>query len=504
MSKRRIQSLPAKPSRPFRGRRLHQRRTPEDNVRVSAAWVVERTLSTLSPSSVFLDSALARCDELDHRLLRELSLGTLRWLRRLDHVIALASHRRFEEIEPALRAPLRVAAYQLLFMDRIPAHAAVNEGVEHARRLTHRGGASFTNGVLRRIARAPRLDAWPVEEADPCRRLAIEKSHPDFLAERWIERFGEHGGKALLEANNRPKSLQLLAFRDLGGRELLAETLIDEGVDLEPSAIAPMGLTVRSGNPLHSEAFRRGEFYIQDEASQASALVPRPRPGERVFDAAAAPGGKSFTLLAVEPSSKVVMADVSPARLFTVRRNLERLRRSVPVIAADAGRPPTQRAFDRVILDLPCTGTGTLRKSPELKWRISEAEIGRLSRQSLRLLEGMAPLVAPEGFLIAITCSLEPEENEAVVETFLERHGEFSLLPLEDQVDYPLAGWIAGPGCWRMLPEGDHDGFTVHALVRRRQGVALAGAEKSVSSTPRERPEDSLNRLEMAWVGFSY
>ncbi len=484
MSKRRSPTAP--PTRPFRGRRLSQRRTPEDNVRGAAAWIVDRTLSTLAPSSVFLDSALARLDECDHRLLRELSLGTLRWLRRLDHVIARASHRRFEAIEPALRAPLRIAAYQLLFMDRVPAHAAVNEGVEHARRLTHRGGASFTNGVLRRIARAPRLEDWPVgETSDPCRRLAIERSHPDFLVERWFRRLGAERATSLLEANNRAKSLQLLAFRDLGGRELLAETMIDEGIEIEPTTLSPVGLTVRGGNPLHCEAFRRGEFYVQDEASQASALVPTPRAGERVLDAAAAPGGKSFSLIAFEPTARVVMADVSPARLFTVRRNLLRLRRRLPVVAADAGAPSTSSRFDRVILDLPCTGTGTLRKHPELKWRISEEEVGRLSRQSLRLLEGMAPAVAPEGYLIAITCSLEPEENEAVVERFLKQHRELSLLPLEGMVDYPLERGITGTGCWRMFPDGDHDGFTVHVMVRRPPSISLAAAAEATDpSTP--------------------
>ena len=503
MSKRRALA-PAPPSRPFRGRRLSQRRTPEDNVRTSAAWVVDRTLTTLAPSSVFLDSALARCDERDHGLLRELALGTLRWLRRLDHVITLASTRRFKDIEPALRAPLRVAAYQLLFMDRVPAHAAVNEAVEHARRLTHRGGASFTNGVLRRIARDPRLDRWPVEESEACRRLAIEKSHPDFLVTRWVQRLGLERTGQLLEANNRRKAMQLLAFRDLGGRELLAESLIDEGIEIEPSALSPMGLTVRSGNPLHSEAFRRGRFYVQDEASQAAALVPPPRSGERILDAAAAPGGKTFTLIAVEPAAEVVMADVSPARLFTVRRNLSRLRRRLTVIAADAGRPPTASRFDRVILDLPCTGTGTFRKSPELKWRISESEIGRLKRQSLRLLEGMAPLVAPDGHLVAITCSLEPEENEVVVGHFLEQHPEFSALPLEDVLDYPLEGWIAGAGRWRVYPDGDHDGFTVHVMVRRRSGIQLSLPQRAAVAAAPSQPSASLAGLDLARAGFSY
>lgn len=473
-------------------------------MRTCAAWVVERTLATRAPSSVFLDSALSRCDERDHNLLRELSLGTLRWLRRLDDVIARASNRRFDAIEPALRAPLRVAAYQLLFMDRVPAHAAVNEGVEHARRLTHRGGASFTNGVLRRIARDPQLASWPVEERDASRRLAIEMSHPDFLVARWVDRLGADEAHRLLEANNRPKAMQLLAFRDLGGRELLAESLIDEGIELEPSAMSPMGLTVRAGNPLHSEAFRRGAFYIQDEASQAAALIPPPQPGERILDAAAAPGGKTFSLLAVEPAADVVMADVSPARLFTVRRNLVRLGRQVSVIAADAGRPPTENHFDRVVLDLPCTGTGTLRKSPELKWRISESEIGRLRRQSLRLLEGMAPLVSPDGYLVAITCSLEPEENEAVVDQFLATHEQFSPLPLEDVLSYPLDRWIAGPGRWRVYPEADHDGFTVHVLVRRSSGIQLSLPQRSAASAPGSQPVSALFGLDLSRAGFSY
>ena len=464
MSKR--PQTPPRPSRPYRGRRISQPRTSEDNVRVSAAWVVERTLSSLAPSVEFLSSALKRCDECDRGLLRELALGTLRWLRRLDHVIGQASHRPFEKIETVLKAPLRVATYQLLFLDRVPAHAAVREGVEHAGRLTHRGGASFTNAVLRRIARDPKLESWPVREEDPVRRLAIEMSHPDFLVRRWVERHGLPRTAALLEANNRPKSMQLLAFRDRGGRELLAEELIDEGILVEPSSLTPLGLVVRQGNPLFGESFRKGSFYLQDEASQAVALIPPLRPGERVFDAAAAPGGKSFTLLACDPNLDLVAADVSPARLEILRKNLRRLGRHLPLLLADAGRPATGRSFDRVLLDLPCTGTGTFRKHPELKWRISEDEIGRLSRQSLRLLKGGASQVRKGGYLIAITCSLEPEENEAVVQDFLSRHPEFSPLPLEEHLTRPLDRKIIGPGAWCMLPAGDHDGFTVHVMVR--------------------------------------
>ena len=438
-----------------RSRRLTPRRTPQDNVRAAAGWVLERTLQSLSPTESFLSSALVRFDERDQGLLRELVIGSLRWLRRLDHIIATASSRRFDQIEAALHSPLRIAAYQLLLLDRIPAHAAVHEAVEQAHQLTHRGGASFVNGVLRRIARSPRLEDWPVEESDPVRRLAVEHSHPDFLVARWLERFGRERTLRLLEANNRPKPMQLLAFRDRGGRELLAETLIDEGLEVEPAPLSPLGLTVR-----------RGDFYIQDEASQAAAMIPPPRAGETVFDAAAAPGGKSFALIAREPGVRVAMADVSLPRAQVLRANLRRLHRGLPLLVADAGAPALSRPFDRVILDLPCTGTGTLRRHPELKWRISESEIGRLTRQALRLMDGMAPLVAPGGLMVAITCSLEKEENEDVVSRFLATHPEMSPLALEGGLESPLASGILGPGGWRIPTGGDHDGFTVHVLAK--------------------------------------
>jgi 16S rRNA (cytosine967-C5)-methyltransferase len=450
------------------GRGRAPRRTPQDNVRAAAAWVLERTLQSLAPADSFLDSALPRFDDRDQGLLRELVMGSLRWLRRLDHIITVASNRSFSQIEEPLRAPLRVAVYQLLFLDRVPAHAAVHEAVEQAHQATHRGGASFVNGVLRRIARAPRLEDWPVEEPDLVRRLAIEKSHPDFLVARWLERFGSARTLDLLDANNRAKPMQVLAFRDRGGRELLAEALIDEGMEVEPATLSPLGLIVRRGNPLAAAAFQRGELYVQDEASQAAALIPPPRPGEAIFDAAAAPGGKSFSLLAAEPLVKLTLADVSLGRAQVLRANLRRLRRALPLAMADAGAPPFTRPFDRVILDLPCTGTGTLRRHPEIKWRISEGEIGRLSRLALRLLEGAAPLVAPGGLLVAITCSLEHEENEDVMARFLATHPEFAPLPLDGLLEKPVAAAVTGPGAWRILTGADHDGFSVQVLAKAR------------------------------------
>jgi 16S rRNA (cytosine967-C5)-methyltransferase len=210
---------------------------------------------------------------------------------------------------------------------------------------------------------------------------------------------------------------------------------------------------------------------VQDEASQAAALLPPPGRGERILDAAAAPGGKTFSLLAWEPTARPVLSDVSLARTALLRENLLRLHRPLPLAVADAGAPPFRGGFDRVVLDLPCTGTGTFRRHPELKWRISEGEIGRLTAQALRILAGGAPLVRPGGLLVAITCSLEEEENERVIARFLEGEGrrEWAPFPLAETLAPPFSAGVTGPGSWRVLPGGDHDGFSVNVLEKARK-----------------------------------
>ncbi len=442
------------------------RRATHSSVREAAVWALERTLDSIAPAETYLAAARGRCDERDHALLHELVLGTLRWLRRLDHVIATAADRPLDKIEPALLSTLRMGVYQLLFLDRVPSHAVVNEAVAQARHKSHRGGGNFVNAVLRRVARS-RLDDFPVSGGDPVARMSIELSHPEFLVRRWVGRFGETATRRLLEANNRAKPLHLLAFRDRGGRELVAEELIDEGLEVEPSDVSPLGLKVLSGRPWSTTAFQRGDLYIQDEVSQIAALIPWPSPGDRVLDVAAAPGGKTFALLAFEPSLQCVASDVSLSRIARMRANLGRLGRELPLVVADGALPGLSGDFDRVVVDLPCSGTGTLRRKPELKWRVSEAEIERLSSLGLAVLAGAAGQVRSGGLLVAITCSLEPEENEFVVDRFVTSHRDFSRVDLGSGLAPALAAWVVGPGLWRQPTADDHDGFTVQVLERR-------------------------------------
>jgi 16S rRNA (cytosine967-C5)-methyltransferase len=455
---------------------------------------VDRTLAARAPVEPLLRLAEVGLDDRDRRLLRELSLGTLRWLRRLDDVIETASSRSLRVIDPRLRSPLRVAAYQLLLLDRIPAHAAVNEAVDEVRRRGGGKGAGFVNAVLRRIARQAGLSAWPVAETNRVRRLAVETSHPDRLVSRWLDQFGEAAARRLLDASNTVKPLHLLGFRHRGGRERLAARLAREGVVTKPSKLSPLGLRVQQGDPLTTECFRLGLFYVQDEASQAAALLPPPAVRERILDLAAAPGGKTFTLLACEPTVRIFAADLDPARLAVFRRNAARLQLGVPLVVGDAARPSWRAAFDRVVVDLPCSGTGTLRKHPELKWRFSEPELGRLCRQGAALVAAASALVVPGGVLSVISCSLEPEENEGMVEGFLREHEEFELEPRAADRMPALRALERAPGSWRILPVDGHDGFTIHVL-RRRQPVPVAGLRSGPrTSSDAQRGGDACRR----------
>ncbi|MDQ1348348.1 MAG: rRNA (cytosine967-C5)-methyltransferase, partial [Acidobacteriota bacterium] len=225
------------------------------SVRSQAVSIVERTLVSRAPVDAELAALATAFDERDQALLREIVFGTLRWLKRLDQVVVAASGRTFEQIQPALLPVLRVAAYQLLFLDRVPAHAIVSEAVDEAQRRSHKGAAGFANAVLRRVAAKPDLAAWPITATDPVERLAIETSHPEILVRRRLNQYGESATRALLDANNRQKPMHLLAFQAKGGRDLLAARLLAEGVETEPSRLSGQGLIVRSGNALRSAAF---------------------------------------------------------------------------------------------------------------------------------------------------------------------------------------------------------------------------------------------------------
>ena len=378
----------------------------------------------------------------DRALCYELVLGCLRRQLWLDKLIEHYAKRDPERLDAPVRRALRLGLYQLRFLTRIPQSAAVNESVNLAYEARLRSAANFINAVLRRATREPDYD--PAAKAtSELERLSINTSHPAWLVERWMKFFGANEAESFAHANNQTPPV---AFRvnPLGANssEVLAR-LRGAGIEVQPSPVAPDAWRVEgtggnvgvgaSPSSLLRALAGEGAIYLQDEASQLVAHVVGARAGERVLDVCAAPGSKTTQIAALANDEAFVVAgDIYTHRLRTLgesaaRQNLKNVR----LIAYDAETAPlpfAAGAFERVLVDAPCAGTGTLRHNPEIRWRITHAGIVELAARQRRILAHAAQAVSPGGRLVYSTCSVEPEENEEVVSAFLETHPTFELI----------------------------------------------------------------------------
>jgi 16S rRNA (cytosine967-C5)-methyltransferase len=395
----------------------------------------------------------------DADLLRELALGVLRWKSALDSEIGAVSRIPLPKLAPNLREILEVALYQLRHLDRIPPYAAVSEAVTHARASGGEGASKLVNGVLRGILLLPEPPAEPPPGLS-AEGLARFFSHPAFLVERWTARFGEEATRRILAADNTAPHLDLLTNPRRTTRDALVAALATEGVQTERSALTPLGLTVLSGHPLRSATFAAGQFSVQDLGAQVLPLLLPP--GERLVDLAAAPGGKSLSALAHGRARRTFAVDASPSRLRRVAENVRRLDADALPAAADlAALALPEKRFDRVLLDAPCSGTGTLRKNPEIRYRVTTAAIERLAAKQEAWLAAAAALLAPGGWLLYSTCSLEAEENERVVERVCAAIPGLAPAPIEAPA--ALSPYVQGARL-RFLPDDRVDGFTAHLL----------------------------------------
>jgi 16S rRNA (cytosine967-C5)-methyltransferase len=382
-----------------------------------AALDVLRAVARGRTASDALDRGAARLhDERDRALLNELVLGSLRRRGRLDHVIASLSERPLEKLQPAVLDVLRLGVYQLLFL-RVAPHAAVSESVELARAAEPRA-AGFVNAILRRLQR----DGPPPEPdpaVDPVGWMSTAGSLPRWLAERWNAGLGPEAALARTRAALEPAPTYLRLnprIPDAAARLAAAD------VALDPTPV-PEAFLARGG-PL-GRFMEEGVVYVQDAGSQ---LVARLATVEGLWlDACAAPGGKALLMAdGAAAGARIVAAEASRGRLALLTRLAARWGATglLPV-AADALRPPFRRPFDGILLDAPCSGLGTLARNPDIRWRVTPAELARHAERQRAMLESLAPLVRPGGQLIYATCSLEPEETHGVIDAFLERHESF-------------------------------------------------------------------------------
>jgi 16S rRNA (cytosine967-C5)-methyltransferase len=426
-----------------------------------------------------LPTALAQsrqrlADERDRALAAEIVHGTLRWQRSLDHLIHHFARRPVQKVDADIRTILRLSVYQLLRLDRVPASAVVDDAVNLARAARKTSASGFVNAVLRALLRQRNrlpLPARPDNSDDreaAMAYLGVTHSHPDWLVARWLDRYGFAATERWVQFNNAAPPLALRANRLRAPRDQVRAALAVTDVETEPTVYAPDGLIVTSGNPLKgSEQF----FTVQDEASQLVPLVVDARPGERILDLCASPGGKTTQMAAdMEDTGLLAACDVRPRRIQLLNDTIRKsgARHAHIVLVDRAGELPFGTPFDRVLVDAPCSGLGTVRRDPDIRWRRAQDELPALAQAQIALLARAAAVVRPGGRLVYATCSSEPEENEGVIDAFLAEHGDFAVIDLRAEGFPILQPLLDDRGMLRTLPYRHAlEAFFAAAMKRR-------------------------------------
>ena len=403
----------------------------------------------------------------DKALLFEIVHGVIRWLGRIDWILNGFYKGQFSKCIPNVKNSMRVALYQILFLDKIPDHAAVNESVEFVKKLQGEKSANLTNAVLRNIIRSRNGIRYPDREEDLVGYLSAYFSHPSWMVKRWLSRYGEEDTEKLLIANNQ-RPIHTLRVNGLKTDANELKRLLDS-VELKfvEGEFLNEYLHLKTlTNITQWEYFQKGFFSIQDESTGLACKAVDPEPGMKVLDLCAAPGGKT-TMLAdmMKNEGEIVALDKFESRLSLFSKNIERLGISnVRSVTIDALKF-NETGFDRVLADVPCSGLGTLTKKPDIKWKKDFGDIRKLNKTQFELLSKSAELVKVGGTIVYSTCTTEPEENFEIVKKFLSTFNNFELVNLENLVDNKL---LDDNGCVQSLPHKHKiDGAFVAKLIRK-------------------------------------
>ena len=430
------------------------------------------TILCRAEEGLFADTALAlarqKLDARDSAFLLELVYGTLRNRSLLDWTLNRFSAKPVDTTDAWTRNILRLAAYQMLFLDRVPVSAAVNTAVELAK--AHGNKHGYVNGLLRGLDRKRSTIGQP-DHADPVMRLAIQYSHPLWLVKRWALRYGTEIAESVLRANNLPAPLTIRTNTLRTTRQALRAALEAEGVAIAETEHAPAGLNILATPQwLRTlQAYRDGWFVVQDQAAQLISLLLSPQPGDTVLDACAAPGGKTTHLAELmQDRGAVVALELDASRMVKIRENSRRLGlTSIATVQGDA-TSYHEGIYDRVLIDAPCSGLGVLRRHPDGRWNKNEKTSGERAVLQRGILENCASLLNPGGALVYATCTTEPEENENVINSFLAKHNEFAIEGPQQFLPASTARFVDDKGFLRTFPdEPAMDGFFGVRLVKR-------------------------------------
>jgi len=389
----------------------------------------------------------------DRALCTQIVMGVLRWRSQLDEMIASWSKAPPHKLDPEVVTALRMGVYQLAHLERVPAHAAVDQTVELVKRAGRRFAAPMANAVMRKIAASKPAPPPPMGEEESLDRIAAATAHPLWLLQRWS---AEYGLEAVQQITRYDQEIPVPTLRL---RDPKAESdLRNEGIELARGALVAGACRVTSGDVTKTRIFAEGRAYLQDEASQLVALLVGH--GTRILDCCAAPGGKTSVIAERNPCSLVVATELHPARARLTRRLVRA--RNVCVVAANAEALPLTPIFDRALADVPCSGTGTLGRNPEIKWRLRPEDLSDLHRRQVSILRSALGCLVPGGRLVYSTCSLEREENEDVVAEVIAGRNDLCLLDCRGELQ-------------RLMAEGELAWDDLDSLVRGKFLRTLPG-----------------------------
>ena len=393
----------------------------------------------------------------DTGFITELVFGTVRLKSRLDYIIQSFSKIKMERISPWIINILRLGVYQILFTDKIPVSAAVNESVKLARKYGNKGSTGFVNALLRNVDRRRNQITYPDLKSDPAGYLSVTHSHPRWMVKRRLDRYGYSFTEALLQCKNKKRDFTIRANTLINDAAMLAKLLEERGFAVTPGRYVPEALIVE--NPagiMDTQEYDQGRFIVQDEGAMVAARYLNPEPGDNVVDICSAPGGKTMHMAQLMGNNGSIRAwDIHNHRIDVLRGNI--LRTGASIIVAelrDAAilHDQYKRTADKVLADVPCSGLGIIRRKPDIKWTRNEDEIEALTLLQYDMIKAAAAYLKPGGVMVYSTCTLQPEENEGIVNRFIDNNSEFFVKPTERLIPVQLHDAISEDGMVRLYP----------------------------------------------------